>query len=113
MLRMISFATLLVASTGLAHAEDDLIGKDVVTSDAGAPFCTDRAQLQEYMMALLQHDDKWRSSLDSCMFVKNGVKFAVIEEYPGSDIGHVVKGRLIAGSSSMLGYTLNLGLKTK
>jgi hypothetical protein len=45
--------------------------------------------------------------------VKCGLKVAVIEDYPGSDFGHVVKARVFGSGGSKVAYTLSLGLEAK
>jgi hypothetical protein len=109
MKRILAFFALATVATPV-FADDAMLGKPWVTSESGAPFCTDVGQLREYMMAGLQNDEKWMGSLESCAFVKGGLKVAIIEDLPGSDLGHVVRARLFGSGGSTVGYTLSLGL---
>lgn len=106
-------SVLLFAISTAVSADDSLAGKNLVTPPTGQPFCEDRDELQEYILAALKNDTTWLKSLKSCATVKAGLKVAVIEEYEGSDLGHVVKVRVFGGRGSMVGYTLSLGLQEK
>ena len=95
----------LAAQTGPSRAE--------TFTSAGQPFCTKVEELQEFLLAAMQHDQRWLQSLHSCLPAPAGTKVAIIEHLPSdSEIGHVVRVRIITKSgASAVGYTLNLGLK--
>jgi len=96
----------ILVLTSAAHAND-------LKTSPGQPFCTEMAQLQEYLLAMVQRDQRWMRELD-CHGIVGGAKVTIIEEYPsGSDIGHVVKVRIFSpkGQGSVVGYTLSLGIK--
>ena len=76
----------------------------------------EKAELQEYLLAMLQKDTKWMSELSSCAPLIGGAKVTVIESYENdSGIAKVVKVRVFSpqGKGSAVGYTLDLGLKEK
>jgi len=103
----------LFSSPLIAFADDQiLLGKDVVTSPNGQPFCDTSENLQEYVLAAFKGDSEWIATLKAhCTTLKGGIKIRVIEDIPSdSPIGHVVKIRLIVKNISALGYTLSVGL---
>lgn len=107
MRRIVMAGALMTSLIGTATA------KDMIAS-AGQPFCTERENLQEFILALVQQDDRWLAELkDKCMGLAEGTKISIIEEFESaSDIGHVVKVRAFAPrKGSIVGYTLNLGLQ--
>lgn len=110
MKRIAALLAFTLATTPCLADDAPMAGKPWSTPASGQPFCTDKDQLQEYIMAALQKDEKWASSLDMCATVKGGLKVAVIEDLPGSDIGHVVKARIFGTGGSAVGYTLSIGL---
>jgi hypothetical protein len=82
-----------------------------VFAPRGQPMCTEKDKLQEMILALVQKDMKWLESLEGCIVLNKRSKFAVIEEFDGSELGHVVKGRLFGVGGSFVAYTLNIGLE--
>jgi hypothetical protein len=84
-------------------------GKDELRAKAGQPFCNEKDKLQEFLLALMQNNDRWLRELkDECMGLPEGAQMAVIENYSSdSTIGHVSKVRVFAPKKgSMVGYTL-------
>jgi hypothetical protein len=88
-------------------------GEELKTS-AGQPFCFEKDQLREYLLAILQKDERWAKELD-CHPIIAGAKVTIIEEYPSDVEMHVVKVRIFSpkGEGSVVGYTVNLGIEQK
>ena len=104
-----SFGAVCIVSA--AVADDALLGKDLKTPPTGQPFCTDRDELKEFMIAGLKGDTEWAGQLQSCAMIAGGKKIAVLEDYPSdTELGHVVKVRAFGTSGSLVGYTISLGL---
>ena len=78
------------------------------TPPSGAPFCTEKDELQEYVLAALKKDQQWMSQLKSCAFVKGGLKIAVIDAGDPVKGMHVDKVRIFGIDGSMVGYTLTI-----
>lgn len=100
-----------VAFLALAFLSSAAKAAGDVTPPNGAPFCIEQDHLQEYMMAMLKHDDEWMKQLRDCVVLRGGVRIGVIEEMPGSELGHVSKVRVISNGSSVVGYILVLDLQ--
>jgi hypothetical protein len=84
-----------------------------VTTSPGQPLCDTPEHLQEWILAAVQHDDRWIKELSrSCTSAAGGSKIVIIEDLPSdSDIGHVVKVRVFGKTSgSVVGYTVSIGL---
>lgn len=114
MRRIRSLAVAVALASAALPAGSGLALADTVTSE-GQPFCTDEAELQQFILAMLKQDPTWMKALRTCMAVQGGAKIAVIEHLPSdSDIGHVIRARLFSPSGrSFVGYTLNLGIKER
>ena len=107
--RTIFIATASINAMSAAHAGE-------LQTSPGQPVCIEKAELQEYLLAMLQQDAKWMSELRSCAPLIGGAKVTVIESYENdSGIAKVVKVRVFSpkGKGSAVGYTLDLGLKEK
>lgn len=78
------------------------------TPPEGAPFCTEKGELQEYLLATLKKDQQWMSQLKSCTFVRGGLKIAVIDAGDPHNGMHIDKVRIFANDDSMVGYTLTI-----
>ena len=76
------------------------------TPPDGAPFCTNRDELQEYVLAARKNDAQWMAQLKSCALVKGGLKIAVIDAGESVKGTHVDKVRIFDNGESMVGYTL-------
>ena len=107
----------MTASSQPANGKPNRAGDDggsiVSTSDSftppsGAPFCTEKDELQEYVLAALKKDQKWMSQLKSCAFVKGGLKIALIDAGDPVRGMHVDKVRIFGNDGSMVGYTLTI-----
>jgi hypothetical protein len=82
-----------------------------VVPDFGMPFCTDRSEVQEYILANIKGDAEWVSRLVNCGMLKPGVKIGIIEVYPGdSRFGHIEKIRMFVPDSmaSFVGYAMRM-----
>ena len=100
------------SSTKPSHVEDEAASVvapvDGFTPPSGAPFCTEKDELQEYVLAALKKDQQWMAQLKSCAFVKGGLKIAVIEAGDPVKGMHVDKVRIFGSGGSMVGYTLTI-----
>lgn len=90
-------AASLVVLAGIAHAE--------TTPPEGAPFCSDKDHLQEFLLAAMKHDKQWLDQLDDCAMIKGGLKYEVIEPGDGQKGMHVDKVRVFGTGGSAVGYT--------
>jgi hypothetical protein len=97
-----------------AHADDALLGKDLVTPAGGQPICTDLDSLKEFLMAGIKQDRQWIQQVDGCAMLKGGLKVVVLEDLPSeTEIMHVVKIRAFNARGSGIGYTISIGLRPK
>jgi hypothetical protein len=80
----------------------------------GMPLCDTPEHLKEFLLAAIQHDERWAQELAAdCPTVNVGLKAAIIEELPSdSDVLHVVKIRIFSPyrKGSATGYAVNVGL---
>lgn len=74
MRRIVIAGALMTSLIGTATA------KDMIAS-AGQPFCTERENLQEFILALVQRDDRWLVELkDKCMGLAEGTKITIVDK---------------------------------
>jgi hypothetical protein len=93
-------------------SKNDFTSTGLFTTD-GMPVCDSPDHLREFLLAAVQHDERWiRELKQDCPSVIGGAKVTIIEDLPSeSDIAHVVRIRVFglkAGSAT--GYTLNIAL---
>lgn len=76
-------------------------------STEAQPVCTDRAEIGEYIKAIIKRDTEWMGALKTCHIVPAGIKVVVVEDYPSRTRGtHEAKVRVITGDDSFVGYTM-------
>ncbi|MBY6239839.1 hypothetical protein [Methylosinus sp. Sm6] len=94
---------LLFATRGVAEER---------TPEIGMPFCFERDTLQEFMMAMLKKDTAWLNRLKGCVVLNGGVRIGVIEDFESSsELGHVVKVRVLEKNADLVGYGIWLNMK--
>ncbi len=96
----LAIAAALIILAAAAHAE--------TTPPEGAPFCSDKDKLQEYLMAAMKQDQQWLDSLDGCAMLKGGLKLGIIEAGDPVAGMHVDKVRVFGSGGSAVGYMMTI-----
>jgi hypothetical protein len=83
-------------------------GASEIKAQAGQPFCQRLEDLQDYIIALLQHNADEAQRLD-CGGLPSGARLVILEDLPTeSQVGHAARVRafILGGGGSLVGYTL-------
>jgi len=85
-------------------------GAGTFSTQAGQPICATLDDLHAYVLAGMMKDEnaEW-----NCTLVKPGLALEVQEVISKSAIGDLIKAKVSDGGSSIVGYTMNVGLKPR
>lgn len=80
------------------------------SAQPGQPFCADKDELHEFLLALVSSDRQWASALKTCTGLKGGSRILLIEKLGDGPGMSLIKARVFEdGGKTAVGYTIQVG----